>query len=436
MKTFWNSTLTTMALRNSLGHWRYSLSSIIIIGVGFLSIWMFRGYMHGVATMYQDHFAVRSMFGDILIEKKDAATSYDGRGIDRVQQETLAKFLRMERDSIQNVNRFLRVDGQIAVGSRTSIFEGLAYDIVEGESIRGDKWGWNAVAGRPLKSSDEIIIGRALARLLDCDFDSNNYLQRLGSGPAYIVKERPFTCGPGYGLVSVATESGRVNANDFKIAGIMDVGFRDLDRHWLMMDLSVGQSFMDTSDVSWISIEAGEQQEAVFQRFLKFIETEGLSLEATRLGDHRFTDLYRRSMTVLGIFESFALSILCGIVGISVFNLMVKIVNERRREIGLFRSLGYGSGTIVRLFITEAAITSLLGLTLGTGATYLTTDIVNRLGIVYKAGILSEPVPFFVALPLAIGLSTAIFLLVISLAASYSAIHRAVSKSITECLLS
>lgn len=434
MKPSWTDTISIMALRNSLAHWRYSLSCLIIIGVGLLSIWMFRGYMHGVASMYQDHFGVRSMFGDVLIEKRGAAQSYDTAGISPSQQLALLRFFEAEGSSIRHVNRFLRVDGQIAVGSRSSIFEGLAYDITAGEHIRGKKWSWNAVAGRPLQSANEIVIGRALARLLDCEFDSSNYLQRLGTGPAYIVKERPFLCGSEFGLVSVATETGRVNANDFKIAGIMDVGFRDIDRHWLMMDLSVGQSFMGTQDVSWISLQLESESDQFFSRLQEFLKSEKLPLEATLLEEHRFTDLYRRSMTVLGIFESFVLAILCGIVGISVFNLMVKIVNERRREIGLFRSVGFGDRPIVRLFLTEAAITSLLGLLLGAVVTFLTTSLVNRLGVVYKAGILSEPVPFFVALPLSIGFSTATFLLAISLLASYWAIHRAIAKSITECL--
>ena len=56
------------------------------------------------------------------------------------------------------------------------------------------------------------------------------------------------------------------------------------------------------------------------------------------------------------------------VAGVGIMNVMLVAVSERRREIGLLKALGAGTGQILGVFITEAAVLSTLGGLVGLGA--------------------------------------------------------------------
>lgn len=65
-----------------------------------------------------------------------------------------------------------------------------------------------------------------------------------------------------------------------------------------------------------------------------------------------------------------ALGLLVGIAGIGV--VMVRAVRERRREVGVLRSLGFLPGMVRKAFIMESAFTALEGILVGTGLALIT----------------------------------------------------------------
>ncbi len=65
-----------------------------------------------------------------------------------------------------------------------------------------------------------------------------------------------------------------------------------------------------------------------------------------------------------------ALGLVVGISGLGV--IMVRAVRERRREIGVLRSLGFQPGTVGRSFLLESGFVALEGLILGAGLSIAT----------------------------------------------------------------
>lgn len=88
-------------------------------------------------------------------------------------------------------------------------------------------------------------------------------------------------------------------------------------------------------------------------------------------------------MHALGQFRSFSLAaagVVLGIEALVVFLTMMGSVNERTREIGVFRAIGFRRGHVVGLILIEAAVASvlagLLGYLAGMGTTYVVLPFV------------------------------------------------------------
>jgi putative ABC transport system permease protein len=136
--------------------------------------------------------------------------------------------------------------------------------------------------------------------------------------------------------------------------------------------------------------------------FNKAFEDAGLDFHVVRWEQHQVGDMYNRTMSLLSIFRNFVVTIILAISILAIFNTMMKLVKERTRELGTLRSLGFTPSWVLFTFICEAVILSIFGGFLGSVFAIIGTLSMNALGVVYKAGVLVEPVPFriMISLPL------------------------------------
>ncbi|MEM4335503.1 MAG: ABC transporter permease [Candidatus Anstonellales archaeon] len=89
---------------------------------------------------------------------------------------------------------------------------------------------------------------------------------------------------------------------------------------------------------------------------------------------------------VMGMLTSFlfAIAVVSSIIGgIGIANTMYMAVAEKRREIGVLKSIGATKKQIIILFIAEAGIIGLLGGILGLAVGWIGAEIVNSFGIPY-----------------------------------------------------
>jgi putative ABC transport system permease protein len=200
--------------------------------------------------------------------------------------------------------------------------------------------------------------------------------------------------------VTTMTEGGRVNAQSFEVAGIIDAGVKEMDSDLAHLSLAAGQQLLNTRKITRMSVllRAGRDPYAFARSFNAAVESRFAHLRAVPVREHPFGELQRRSEQLLSVFRSFVVIIVVTIAGMSVLMTTMRATAERTREIGTLRAVGYRRRHIVALFTGEAALLAVAATAVGAGATLVLTALVNTLGITYSGGVLTEHIPLIVAL--------------------------------------
>lgn len=441
-------TLPRIAQRNVLQHWRHSLTAIISIAAAFVSLAMFGGYMLGVENLYEETFTRRAMYGHVLIEAQ-GAQSAEGRTnrwnyvLGDKEQQFLEEFLAKEKDTsgtptIVARARFLSIDGLLTNGTTSTIFIGYGYDLKEGAQIRGRAWDWNTTVGVPLDRyahGPGILLGQTLGKIVDCVPEKKVSLVNGVGG--YTPIERPFHCARPLLQLNVTTQSGQVNALELPVAGLLDGVYREIDMRLVTMGLPEAQQLMGNRAVSYYGIELRRPDQAAsfLERLHNESQARGLKIEGRRWRDHIFGDMFVRTMDLLSIFRNFVVITILAVAGLSILTTFFKIVKERTREIGTMRSFGFTARQIVALFALEASLMSTAGIAIGAAIAFFSSLALNHAGILYKAGVLAEPVPFVVAFSPLVYVQSAVILSILAVGAATVSARQTARRKIAECLI-
>lgn len=435
--------LTAIAFRNVMKNWRHSIAAIISVSAGLISLVLFQGYMTDVKFMYEDSYRHRTMYGDAMIEHRNAH-SKEGRSepwnfaLTKEDQKFINEFAEEYSSAIFTTVRFLYIQGMITNGKTSTIYTGPGYDIQSGAKARQETWEWDTLYGVPLqhaKVPNPIVIGQALGTLLGCKPLTNEDIHggRLG----YIPKDRPFECYTNHVQVSVTTDSGQLNALDLEITGMIDSGYKDVDNKYGHMSLADAQMLMNTDKITVQTFQFKNPADSMkyINLFNEKAKTSHPHLFMQRWKDNKFvSDIYDRIMNLFKIFRNFVVTVIVSIAGLSTLNTMVKVVKERTKEIGTLRSLGFNQSQVKFLFVTESLFLSILGIFAGIILALLFQFAINSAHIYYKGGLLSQPVLFRIEADYYSYVASIICLSLLSVVTSYLACRHTVNKNIAENL--
>jgi putative ABC transport system permease protein len=174
----------------------------------------------------------------------------------------------------------------------------------------------------------------------------------------------------------------RINGINHEVIGIMEEKGNSTSDASVFIPISTFQRYV-SGERSYAVINVQAASTEVMRDLQRTIEN--AILRNHRLPNMDVADFYIANQldllsTVQGVTETFtlllgsiaAISLLVG--GIGIMNIMLVSVTERTREIGVRMALGATGGDILRQFITEAVVISLLGglvgIALGVGAAW------------------------------------------------------------------
>jgi putative ABC transport system permease protein len=429
--------LFKISFRNVFAHWRSNAAALLSISAAFFVLSLFYGYVENISLTFFDIFAAKSMYGHVIIEKPVLSETITGDlplKLNLKEQTWIDSYFQKSGDVLRRV-RFLEISGMVTNGHNNSMFMGYGYDTKEGAELRGS-WDWNTLAGRPLQfgEPDSMVMGRALAHIMNCDPSSQeNYVLGL---TGYIPKERPFHCETDSFQLTSNTVKGQANAIDGIVIGIVDGIYREIDSQLLILPLPQAQSLFDTNEINWVSVQLKEKNAAsqFVENFNAAAKQNGILAKAQTLENHRFGEAAVVTLDWMNNLKVLIVIILLGIVGLSVLSTIYRIIDDRTNEIGTLRSLGFRQSYIFTLISLESLFLGLLGSLLGTVFSIIGSGLINWSHFTYQTGMISDPVPFQITLTYQILFQILFWLSILCWVASVWPALRTSQRKITECI--
>ncbi len=431
-----------IAFRNLVRHSRQSLAAVLSITAGYVSLVLFEGYIEQSRRLIYLETREKMMFGDVNIENENA-WSAEGRSapwnstLSLNEQSILEKALSQSIE-VQAWTKSLRVEGLASNDQQSTLFFAVGFDLMGAAQVRGQNWYWNAMYGVPLEMAQpqSVLLGQELGRRLGCLPSPKLHVKRTMTG--YENKNREFICQADRVQFSATTPSGQISAVNLKVVGLVDAGMKDLDTRWAVMPLEMAQSLANTKNVSnySITLKNPDLSRQFAQRLTDQFRKQGLPIKAVDWRDHKIVgELYNKVMSLLIVFKNFVVLIILCIAILSVLNTLIKLVKERTRETGTWRSLGFTNRHVILFFSLEAFLLGLAGCVIGAVLSLILTGLANSLGLFYRGGLFAESVPFSIAVvPKDYFLSSAL-LIGLCTAAAFWAARQVLKGKISENLI-
>jgi len=197
----------------------------------------------------------------------------------------------------------------------------------------------------------------------------------VGAGNAVIGKELARDLGLGIGD-KLRLDAGEGRETVVDIAGIFELGVRELDARYVYLDLKQAQTLLDLpGGVTVIDTTVAEIFEAD-QVATRLARLTGLRAESwMETNGQLLNALSSQSMTTEMIRVFVGISVAFGIASV----LAVSVV-QHTREIGILRAMGSPRGQILRVFLLQGGLLGLLGSACGGGVGWGLVQVFNIAG--------------------------------------------------------
>lgn len=455
-----------LALRNLLRNRRRSLSTLLAIVIGVVSILMFGGYIRSVKYGLQTGFVQRS--GHLQIQHKDfflygsgnpaafGITDYQNI-IDAVKRDpVLSPMLTVVTPTLQ----ISGIAGNFAAGvSRTVVGSGTVVD--EQNEMR--KWNdYNyQMLWRPMAlsgtSENSAVIGTGVARVLElceqlsvsrCPEQYKKQMAEAQSAPQDIIAlsslEKSATPGSkGDTRIDLLTASvkGAPNVAGLNVVQAELQGFKEFDDLYIGLHLAQAQKLVFGNappQVTSIALQLKhtDQIPAAKERLEQLLV---INFDKQPLAVQEFTTLNPIYGQTVGMFRtifSFIALLMGAVVLFTVGNTMSMAVVERTLEIGTLRAMGARRSAIRRLFLCEGLLLGVIGTVSGIVISIVLSTMINNMGITWvpPGYAIAVPVNVYVAGETGLVMSVAIGIILVATLSAWWPAKRAAKLQVVDAL--
>lgn len=353
--------LARLALRNLLRQRRRTALTLMVVVAGFLALSLAGGFMAQTFQGLSDG-AIRGGLGHLQVMPPEALEGEEAQSLEKALPDGEALAARLRQDpAVAEVLPRIQFMGLLSSGPRSVAFLGTAVDpalepkhmacldsLKDGAKTPGG-------AGSRWLSPDpavrEVILGAGLAR-------------SLGASVGTLLT-----------LMST-TRDGALNAVDVEVAGLQDLGLKELNDRVLTVSLATAGQLLDAGPArSRLSIVLKRPQDTAAEQGRIQALLPGTSVKPW----FELASFYRQVKLLYFAIFGFMGLVLFLVVLLATVNTLLMSVMERVREFGVLRAMGLQPGQLLALLQWEGAFLGLLGSALGLGATLLLRAGLNAL---------------------------------------------------------
>lgn len=408
----------SLALRNLLRNRRRSLTTLLAMIIGLVTILVFGGYSRNVIFAMQTGYV--QLHGHLQIQRKDFFLYGSGNpaafGIANYQgmleiiknDPVLAPMITVVTPKLSLGG----IAGNFAAGVSKNV---VASGVIPEQQNRMRLWDDYGSASYTPKialegsSEDAVVIGTGVARLLQlcAPLKIENCRQNARTEPATnatggaapddiaalssLEQAATTSAAPSQQTrieMLAATLHGAPNVASLNVLKAENWGLKEFDDSYMVMHLAQAQKLIfgaGTPQVTAIQIQLqhSEQMPAARARLNQLLETsfKGTPLEV--LGYETLAPIYGQTIQFFDSVFGFIATLIGVIVLFTVGNTMSMAVVERTTEIGTLRAIGQRRGGIRRLFVFEGSLLGLIGASLGVLCALLIAYLINHAGLTW-----------------------------------------------------
>jgi putative ABC transport system permease protein len=176
---------------------------------------------------------------------------------------------------------------------------------------------------------------------------------------------------------------GTLSALDGEIVGRFTTGLQETNNTAVTMSLAHLQKLLNTESIGNMSVWLKEPLllDLTITNLRSKLQKAAPHLEALPWRDERLSPYYTGTMQFIFVMVSFIGCVLAVVIILSIFNSATMTVIERSQEVGMFRSIGYNSKTMRKIFLMEGFFLTGISLACGIVLGLLAMFLVNRLHI-------------------------------------------------------
>jgi putative ABC transport system permease protein len=332
-----------------------------VVVAGFLALSLAGGFMAQTFQGLADG-AIRGGLGHLQVMPRDTMEGDEAQSLEKSlpDGEALAAQLRQD-PAVAEILPRIPFMGLLSSGAKSVAFLGTAVDpmlepkyMACTEALKGGAQATGGAGSRWLSADPtarEVILGVGLARALGASVGSSLTLMST-------------------------TREGALNAVDVDVAGLQDLGLRELNDRFLTVSLATANQLLDSGPArSRLSVLLKRPQDtaAVQARLQSLLP--GTSVQPW----FELASFYRQVKLLYFAIFGFMGLVLFLIVLLATANTLLMSVMERVREFGVLRAMGLQPRQLMVLLQWEGAFLGLLGSALGLIATLLLRAGLNAL---------------------------------------------------------
>jgi putative ABC transport system permease protein len=380
MSWLFNKNLALLAWRNLRRNKRRNLATGLAIAAGFTAFLLAASYAYRVQRVLSSYTVYALHVGHIGVYKKEALELFSIKPKEYSLTAADQGLVDQALQGLENVEMkgsYLTGQGLIGNGCKTFPFLATGVDVSIEDRVMNHpvlkRWTQHLYKHRVGQnlwdfpdSFGAILISSGLAQLLG----KSNVYSDLKDAKAVMITDctapetRDLFSADANVQFAAGSWDGTLNAIDGEIIGRYTTGLQETNNTAVLMPLPHLQKLLNTDHVSHISVWLKEPLllDLTLSKLRDRLRKTAPHLDALPWRDERLSPYYTGTMQFIFVMVAFIGCVLAVVIILSIFNSATMTVIERSQEIGMFRSIGYNSHTMRKIFLIEGFLLTGLAL--------------------------------------------------------------------------